>query len=91
MLPLLSKWSYIFGYIVANYNIFWMLIFLALKGRYIPAQGNALGYRLIRILALKGRHIKQTCDALSGLKTFMYNYPGRCPGLVYYALSGLRN
>jgi len=69
----------------------WETDFLALKGRNIPAQGNALGNRYINdFLALKGRHIYVMCRPFRAKILIIFN-PGRCPGLVYYALSGLRN
>ena len=52
--------------------------FLALKGRYISLACS--GWR--KILAI-------LCCALSGLLRRVARYPGRCPGLVCYALSGL--
>jgi len=72
-------------------------IFLALKGRNIPAQGSALG---------KYKKIFSPLRALHKWTTFYYcylmlrpfrakiivmSYPGRCPWLICYALSGLRN
>jgi len=46
----------------------WETDFLALKGRNIPAKGNALGIGPYSFLALKGRHINVLCVALSELK-----------------------
>jgi len=35
--------------------------------------------------------IAHLCNALTGLKIFFNSFPGRCPGLVCAALSGLKN
>ena len=68
------------------------IIFLALKGRHIPAQGNALGLCcMCLVLSLKGRHIKKhivTSAALTGLIKNIYNITPR--GWYVAALSGLK-
>ena len=74
------------------------------EGRNILAQGNALGIRETNILALKGRDIGRSFvhpgisrplpSAVSQARLragfISPGYPGRCPGLVYQALSGQR-
>ena len=70
--------------------------FRGLKGRDIPAQGNALGTGCKDCLALQGRDniqisdsLVHLCNALSGLILLLNLHPGRCPGLICNALSGL--
>ncbi len=58
------------------------------KGRNKIARGNAPGYGYNPfLLALKGRN--KFYAAPSGREIiFASYYPGRCPGLFYFALSG---
>jgi len=68
--------------------------FLALKGLYIPAQGNALGKELTRFSPERALHnFRKSCNMCRPFrpfraKTLLYHYPGRCPGLICKALSG---
>jgi len=67
--------------------------FLALKGLYIPAQGNALGKELTRFSPERALHnFMKSCNLCRPFraKIHLYHYPRRCPGLVCKALSGLR-
>jgi len=70
--------------------------FLALKGIYIPAQGYALGKELTRFSPERPEralhNFMKSCNMCRPFraKIPLYHYPGRCPGLVCKALSGLR-
>jgi len=69
--------------------------FLALKGLYITAQGNALGKELTRFSPERPERALQnfmkSCNMCRPFraKIPLYHYPGRCPGLLCKALSGL--
>lgn len=57
----------------------------------MPTQGNALGIREKKIQALKGRNngLRPMYRPYRAHGLFDTKYPGRCPGLIYRALSGL--
>jgi len=71
--------------------------FLALKGRNIPAQGNALGKYKKNFSPVRALHKWTNFYYCSFMlrpfraKIIVMFYPGRCPGLVCYALSGLKS
>jgi hypothetical protein len=61
-----------------------------LKARQKSAQGNALGLDSIKEKPCKGGIKRGLYFALSGRDLFFNSFPGRCPGLFYFALSAHR-
>ena len=63
-----------------------MAILTPRRGNPMPAQGNALGIKILTSQALKGRSNRtRVWSALSGLVVPIAKSPGRCPGLHWVA------
>ncbi len=65
-----------------------------LKGRNIPAEGNALGIDTrdsVSPLRAPQMHKHTICYALSGLMHEDFSNPGRCPGLICNCPFGAKN
>ena len=64
----------------------------ALKGQKLLAQGIALGIVAVSKAPCKGKSLINSwylqAFALTGRQVYAHKYPGRCPGLGAFALSG---